>query len=280
VAPTSGSPALCVGDWVVVEHHGPETLAVVEQLPRTSVLVRAGGTSGSPQLLAANVDTVVIALALDQEVDASLLERFLAATWNSGAEPHVLVTKADLGDETSIAAVEAVARSSGPGVPITVASTRSGQGMDELGALFGPGRTGTLVGRSGAGKSSVINALVGSAELAVAEVRESDGKGRHTTSWRELVALPTGGALIDSPGIRSLALWLDTGGIDATFPDIVELSDQCRFSDCSHASEPDCAVREAIASGALEERRLMSYEKLLAEADVLVGRQRDRPDRR
>jgi ribosome biogenesis GTPase len=264
-----GLGPLCVGDWVLVACGPSGRNEVLALLERRSTLTRSTGAGSTPQLLAANIDDVLIAVALDQPADASRMERLLTLARDSGAAPRVLVTKSDLGGGAELVrSFEAI----GPGVPVTSVSVRSGAGIDDVAAELSTGRTAALIGASGAGKSSLINALIGSDRLQVGAVRSRDGKGRHTTSWRELVALPGGGVVIDTPGIRSLGLWLDEGGIDATFSEISGYAGQCKFSDCVHGREPGCAVLAAVASGALDERRLQSFFKLQEEADLIASR--------
>jgi ribosome biogenesis GTPase len=264
-----GHGPLCVGDWVLLDRAEGERHEVRAVLERRSALTRSGRAGAPPQTLAANVDEVMIVVALDQQLDPARLERFLTLAWDSRASPVMLLTKCDLGDTTT--AVQAL-EAGGPGVPLIAVSTRSGAGLDELLSHLGPGRTAALVGSSGAGKSSLINALLGGELLPVGAVRARDGKGRHTTSWRELVAMPGGGAIIDTPGVRSLGLWLDEGGLDATFSDVLGYAEKCRFSDCSHTREPGCAVLAAIARGALDERRLESFSKLQRETEGVTRR--------
>jgi ribosome biogenesis GTPase len=189
----------------------------------------------------------------------------MVLAWESGATPLVVATKLDaaVGDvDHDLAALSRAA----PGTPVLPISTVSGDGLEGLSARLPAGATAALLGASGAGKSSLVNALAGDDVAAVGEVRGIDGKGRHTTSWRHLEFLASGGAVMDTPGLRAIGMWIDEGGIDAAFADIATLAGSCRFSDCAHRSEPGCAVQEAIADGRLEARRLDSYRKLQAEA--------------
>lgn len=269
-----GHGPLGVGDWVAVRPGDPhregrvigEVRAV---LPRRTALIRSNGAGTMPQTLAANVDEVAVVVPLDQPADAGRLERLLVLAYDSGASPRVILTKSDLGDGTGHRDAVCAA---GPGVPILAVSSESGEGIEELAAGFGPGRSSALIGVSGAGKSSLVNAILGTARLPTGAVRAGDGQGRHTTTWRELVRLPGGGAVIDTPGLRSLGLWLDAGGIDATFCDVVRYAGQCRFSDCGHIAEPGCAVMAAMASGELAARRLSSYLAVRQEAAVVAER--------
>ncbi|AOW93761.1 ribosome small subunit-dependent GTPase A [Rhodococcus sp. WMMA185] len=252
---------LCTGDWVTLGAHGDE-IAVADLLPRSSTIVRSSASGRSEgQLLATNVDTVVIAAALDTALDLGRIERLLALAWESGAQPVVALTKSDIASDvpTAISEVSAAA----PGATVIAVSGDTGDGVDVLTAVL----TGTiaLIGPSGAGKSTLANALLGEDLLATGRVRDGDNKGRHTTAHRELVPLPHGGTLIDTPGLRGVGMWDASDGIDKTFPEIDELAAQCRFDDCAHESEPGCAVRGAIERGELPERRLASYRKLIRE---------------
>ncbi|GAA2475174.1 ribosome small subunit-dependent GTPase A [Nocardia seriolae] len=260
---------LCTGDWVAID--AGRTVRAL--LPRRTAIVRAA-VSGQPdsraksanQVLAANIDTVLVCTAGDGDVDLGRIERLLALAWESGAQPTVVLTKADLARDIPIDAVRAAA----PGVTVLAVSASTGVGMDVLaGVLYG---TVALIGPSGAGKSTLANALLGSEVFATSEVRAGDKRGRHTTVHRELRPLPGGGALIDTPGLRSVGLWDAAEGLGRTFSDVESLSAQRRFTDCSHESEPGCAVLAAIASGALPQRRLDSYRKLSRENEWLAAR--------
>jgi ribosome biogenesis GTPase / thiamine phosphate phosphatase len=264
--------SVCAGDWVLVRLADP---VVTEVLPRRATLVRhAAGNKTVPQTLAANVDDVFITVAADRGVSLGRIERFLALAWESGAAPVVVLTKRDLLAPGAANPLLTAAMGAAPGAEVYLVSAVSGEGIDQLSARLRPGRTAALLGSSGAGKSSLLNALAGADVAATSEVREVDGKGRHKTVRRELVVLGQGGAIIDTPGLRGLGLWLDGGGLDATFPDITELAAGCRFSDCRHDTEPGCAVTAAIESGELEARRLASYRKLEREA-AFVARKAD-----
>jgi ribosome biogenesis GTPase len=269
---TSGVAPVCVGDWCLVdgtpEGNGPEAGYVLRHvLPRRTALVRqSSGSRVASQALAANIDTVMVVVPLDRPVSRRQLERFLALAWESGAQPVLVLTKADLADDQTVAAaMEEVLAVSGD-LPVLPASVVTGAGLPLVAALVGPGRTAALLGTSGSGKSSLVNALMGSDVVQTGEVRQADSKGRHTTTWRELVVVPGGGALIDTPGLRELGMWVDEEGIDAAFTDITDLADECRFNDCAHLSEPGCAVLAAIAAGDIPVDRLESYRKLLGEA--------------
>jgi ribosome biogenesis GTPase len=276
--PTAGTSAVCVGDWCAVtrltEDDGREEAAqLLEVLPRRTVLVRqASGSRTEPQALAANIDVIMVLLPLDRSIVPRQIERFLALAWDSGAQPVLILTKADLVDNTTASvAATAVGAVSGT-LSILTASVTSGQGVDEVATLVGPGRTAAFLGTSGSGKSSMVNALMESDAVQTGAVRQSDAKGRHTTTWRELVVLPRGGALIDTPGLRELGMWIDEDGIAAAFADITDLAERCRFRDCAHASEPGCAVLAAIAAGELSAARLTSFRTLLGEASDAAQR--------
>ncbi len=269
---------VCTGDWVLVavspgdegegERTGPRQRAarVVQLQPRRTAFVRRSADADRPQVLAANIDEVWIVVPADGPLSPARMERTLVLAWESGAEPVLVLTKADLVTTVAVEAARRVMAGVGPSIPVVAVSAVTGHGMAELAARVGPGRTAALLGSSGAGKSSLVNALVSADVAAVGEVRHRDGKGRHTTSWRELVVVPGGGWLIDTPGLRSIGLWVDDGGLAAAFSDITDLADSCRFSDCAHDCEPGCAVQTAIANGAMERRRLDSFVKLHAEA--------------
>lgn len=259
-----------VGDWVAV--HAPDGIdvALIEAvLPRTSAITR--GDPGEPstvQLLAANVDTVFLVHPIDTEPNLRRIERELSLVWDSGAVPVIVLTKADASAAPDAArlAVEAVAI----GCDVLVTSAVTGLGVDALTRYVEGGKTAVLLGPSGAGKSTLTNALVGEQRQETAEVRVSDHRGRHTTVARELISLPGGGILIDTPGLRTLALTGSDEGIATTFSEIEEAAHTCRFRDCTHHDEPGCAVRAAVESGNLPAERLVSYHKLLREAEVVA----------
>jgi ribosome biogenesis GTPase len=266
-----GGDLPCTGDWVALEQpddgREPFVAAILE---RRTALVRslASGRSDG-QVLAVNVDLVGAVVALDVIPDLGRLERLLTLAWESGARPLVLLTKADLAADAEELRkdVEAIAL----GVDVLVVSGLSGEGIDLLDA-YTAGQTVALIGTSGAGKSTLTNALAGTEVTVVQQVRQ-DGKGRHTTTWRELVPLPNGGVLIDTPGMRGVGMYDVGEGLDRTFADIDALTERCRFTDCTHDSEPGCAVLAAIESGELPRRRLDSYRKLLKEARWIASRE-------
>jgi ribosome biogenesis GTPase / thiamine phosphate phosphatase len=263
---------LCAGDWVLITPDGP---AVAEVLPRRTELVRhAAGKKTTGQTLAANVDEVFITVAADQRLSLTKIERFLAVVWESGATPVVVLSKSDLLAPEAGGQLLTAAMGAAPGAEVCLVSVVTGDDIGELAQRLGPGRTAVLIGSSGAGKSSLLNALAGEEVAATSQVREVDGKGKHKTAWRELIVLPGGGAIIDTPGLRGLGMWLDEGGLDATFAEIAELATGCRFTDCAHDTEPGCAVIAAIESGELDPRRLASYRKLEREA-AFIARKTD-----
>jgi ribosome biogenesis GTPase len=270
----SAAPA-CAGDFVLVSVSDPAAPVVTEVLPRLSSLVRhAAGNRTQPQTLAANMDDVFVTVTAGRDVSLTRIERFLALAWESGATPVVVLTKADLLPPGAGGPLLTAAMGAAPGAAVHLVSAVTGDGIDDLSERLAPGRTAALIGSSGAGKSSLLNALAGTDVAATRQVRDADGKGRHTTAWRELVVLGRGGAVIDTPGLRGLGMWLDEGGLDAAFADITELALDCRFTDCRHDTEPGCAVTAAIEAGVLEGRRLASYRKLEREA-AFVARKAD-----
>lgn len=247
-----------VGDWVVIRDG-----AVVDQLPRRSLLRRRDPDKGVEQLLAANVDVVGVVCGLDRPVKDGRIQRATLLAHDAGSEPVVVLTKADLVDDPAAAIADVEAGS--PGVEVLVVSVPAGRGVDDLRGRLA-GQTVVLIGESGAGKSTLVNALVGDEVAAIGEVRRGDAKGRHTTSSRELYVMPGGGVIIDSPGIRSVGVWGDPAAVAASFTDIAELAERCRFSDCFHDTEPDCAVKDALAGGELARPRVEAWQALAREA--------------
>ena len=261
------------GDWVAVAARHDEGAGTIHAvLPRRSAIVRkAAGNPTEAQVVGANVDTVFLVTSLNDDLNLRRLERYLATAWESGAQPAILLTKADLCDDPAAAVldVQAIAY----GVPVHAVSTVTGEGIDELGAYLGEGKTIALIGSSGVGKSTLVNRLAGREVLATQEIRESDGRGRHTTSHRELVPLPGGGLVLDTPGMRELQLWESSDGMQEAFDDVEELVDACRFADCGHGVEPDCAVQAALADGSLAPERYESWVKLQRELEHLERKQ-------
>ena len=268
---TTGVSPVCVGDWctVVGTPGAGDTVAYAldRVLPRRTALVRqSSGSRVESQALAANIDTVMVVIPLDRPVLRRQIERFLALAWESGAQPVIALTKTDTVDENGVRAALAEVTVVSGAIRVLLVSAVTGAGMGAVSALVPPGATAALLGTSGSGKSSLVNALMRAEVVQTGDVRQGDNKGRHTTTWRELVAVPGGGAMIDTPGLRELGMWVDEEGIDAAFSDISGLASDCRFNDCAHLSEPGCAVLAAVEGGSLGADRLESYHKLLAEA--------------
>lgn len=263
------------GDWVAVELRPGETTALVQAvLPRRTAFIRkASGPRGGAQVVAANVDVALLVASLNSDLNLRRMERYLATTYESGAEPVVVLTKADLAEDSAaaIADVQAIALSA----PVLALSSKTGQGLEALMAHLAPGRTAVLLGSSGAGKSTLLNALLGEEKMDTGAIREADERGRHTTTHRELVLLPSGGLVLDTPGMRELGLWDAQVGVAATFADIETLAANCRFGDCAHGREPGCAVQVAIAAGDLALDRLRAFQKL--EAELAFERRRADP---
>lgn len=266
-----GEDALCTGDWTLVRTHPDGRLTADVRLPRRSALRRAvaDGRSSLGQALAANADTVALIEGLMPEPDLSRVERILVLLWETGATPLVVLTKADLVPDAHLMAEDVAAVA--PGVEVLVVSSATGEGYDALAPHVAYGRTLALVGRSGAGKSSLTNRLVGE-EVAATQGIRADGKGRHTTVRRELVRVPGGGAVIDTPGLRGAGLFSVEDGVEHVFADVEALAGRCRFADCGHNGEPRCAVAAALADGTLAERRWESYRKLAREAEWIASR--------
>jgi ribosome biogenesis GTPase / thiamine phosphate phosphatase len=274
-----GSQLPATGDWVLVDRPdvGVGPVRIVDVLPRASAFSRSsrdGGrqapTAADEQVVAANVDAVFLVSGLDDDLNPRRLERYLALAWSSGADPVVVLNKSDLAVDlgAAVRTVEKVAR----GVPVVVVSALELLGLDALGAWLRAGATIALLGSSGVGKSSLANALLGEARQAVAAVRADDSKGRHTTTRRELIRLPGGALLLDTPGMRALELWDDGSGLEAAFEDVAAFASRCRFGDCRHAGEPGCAVLAAVESGELAPERLASHRKLAREVHAVQVR--------
>jgi ribosome biogenesis GTPase / thiamine phosphate phosphatase len=260
-ADPSAFPA--VGDWVAVEG-GPAGETVIHALlPRRSALVRqAPGKRTEAQVVGANLDVVFVVASLNADLNLRRLERYVAAAWESGAEPIVLLSKADLGGDIDaiLPAVAAVTA----GATVVVLSSFDGTGVDEVRARIGAGRTVAFVGSSGVGKSTLLNKLAGEERAFVREIRADDARGRHTTTRRQLHLLPEGGLILDTPGMREFSLW-ESEGLEQTFTDLDEIVARCRFGNCSHNGEPGCAIAAALADGSLDSDRYESWRKLQRE---------------
>ncbi|MFE4593233.1 ribosome small subunit-dependent GTPase A [Streptomyces laurentii] len=289
VVPRDPMKVVCTGDWVAVDPEGGDPRYARTILPRRTAFVRSTSSKRSEgQVLATNIDHIVICVSLADELDLGRIERFLALamssssgeallrtsadSWESGAQPLVVLSKADLvpdpvGLSYLVEDVETVA----PGVQVLPVSSHTGDGLDTLQAIAAGG-TAVLLGVSGAGKSTLANTLLGLDAMEVQATRDADGKGRHTTTTRNLLALPGGGVLIDTPGLRGVGLWDAEAGVGQVFSEIDDLAASCRFPDCAHEAEPGCAVTAAIADGTLPERRLDSYRKLLRENQRLAAK--------
>jgi ribosome biogenesis GTPase len=272
VTPNDPMRVVCTGDWVAVEPAGNPRY-VRTYLPRRTAFVRSTSSKRAEgQILAANVDHAIVAVPLTGDLDLGRIERFLALAWESGAQPVVVLTKADLvPDAVTLSYLVKDVETTAPGVPVLTVSAATGEGIDVLAAVAAGG-TSVLLGQSGAGKSTLANALIGEDAMEVQATRDVDGKGRHTTTTRNLLALPGGGVLIDTPGLRGVGLWDAQTGVGQVFAEIEELAGQCRFQDCAHVAEPGCAVLAAVDSGDLSERRLDSYRKLMRENQWIVAK--------
>jgi len=267
-----------VGDWVAVAGSGGDLVRIDAVLPRRSWFARlAPGDQAAEQLLAANLDAVWLVASLEVEPNLRRLERYLAMAWEGGAQPVVLLNKADL--HPDLPGVSAAVAEIAPGVPVVAVSAVTGHGMDELGRWLEPGRTIALLGSSGVGKSTLTNRLLGAERQAVAATRE-DGRGRHTTTRRELLRLPGGAMLIDTPGLRTVLLGQAGDGVEHAFADIEQLAHGtpdgtpgCRFADCRHDSEPGCQVRQAVEDRRLDPERLAAWARLQRELAWLASRE-------
>jgi ribosome biogenesis GTPase / thiamine phosphate phosphatase len=246
-----------VGDWVAVCDAPGDRAAIEAVLPRSSKVSRkTPWLKAEEHVLVANVDTVLIVSGLDGDFNPRRLERYLVAAWDSGADPVLVLTKLDLLDDPGkLTEAEAI----GVGVPVFAVSNLTGEGIDELRELLRPRRTFVLLGSSGVGKSTLVNRLAGRRIMPTGDLRR-DGRGRHTTRHRQLLVLPSGALLVDTPGLRELQVW--EGDVDSAFADVAEIAVQCRFNDCAHETEPGCAIQEALASGTLDPDRWDSYLRL------------------
>jgi ribosome biogenesis GTPase len=262
-----------VGDWVALKKRPDQEHARIHALlPRRSQFTRKMvGTKTEEQVVGANIDTVLLVTSLNQDFNPRRVERYLSVAWKSGAAPVVLLSKADLCDDVpdKIAAIEAISN----GAPVHAISAKQGTGIAEVQRYFVFGQTVAVLGTSGVGKSTLINRLIGFDKQKVSEVRDSDERGQHTTRHRELILLPQGGLVLDTPGMRELQLWEVDEGVEQVFSDIEEIAAQCRFSNCQHAREPGCAIQAAFKAGTLERSRLENYRKLQGELAHLAQRQ-------
>jgi ribosome biogenesis GTPase / thiamine phosphate phosphatase len=267
-----GMPA--VGDWVVVCDAVGDRFSIEALLPRrTKVSRKTPWLKAEEHILVANVDTVVLVAGLDQDFNPRRLERYLTAAWDSGADPVIVLTKLDVCDDPGkLPEAEGIA----VGVPVLAVSNVTGEGIEDVRALLRPAKTFVLLGSSGSGKSTLVNRLAGRTVMQTGDLR-NDGRGRHTTRHRQLLVLPGGAIVIDTPGLRELQIW--EGDIDSAFADIAELAAQCRFNDCAHSTEPDCAVREALETGELDPERWRNYVKLQRELRAIEARSSHRIQR-
>ncbi len=253
-----------VGDWVMIDRTDGRTgNAIIHHiLCRKSVLARqAAGTEKSGQVIAANIDTIFICMSLNADFNLRRIERYLTISWDSMATPVIVLTKSDLCNNLSQRLDEVSSVSMG--TDVIHCSSENGNGYEAINTYIKQGKTIAFVGSSGVGKSTLINRLMSQDVLATKEIREDDAKGRHTTTHRQLLLLPNGGIVIDTPGMRELQIY--TGNLSKTFEDVEEIAARCRFGDCSHGAEPGCAIREALGNGTLSEKRFESYQKLQRE---------------
>ncbi|MCL1468990.1 ribosome small subunit-dependent GTPase A [Argonema galeatum] len=262
-----------VGDWVVISIiNDEERAAIHEILPRKSKFSRKiAGAKTDEQIIATNIDRVFLVSGLDGDFNIRRIERYLILVWESGANPVIILNKADLCDNVEEIGLEVEAIACG--VPIIVLSAIANQGIEALIPYLGIGQTVALVGSSGVGKSTIVNQLAEENIQAVQSVRQTDSRGRHTTTHRELIILPSGGLLIDTPGMREIQIWNGNDGFQETFTDINTLANQCCFRNCQHEKEPGCAVQKALLDGTLDERRFQNYQKLQNELKYMARKQ-------
>ncbi|WP_010289501.1 ribosome small subunit-dependent GTPase A [Kurthia massiliensis] len=254
-----------IGDWVLVEQMpGEEKCAIHQLLTRKSVFTRkAAGREIEQQVVAANIDIILLAMSLNEDFNVRRLERYVVAAWESGAVPMIVLTKADMCDDIPFYMQQLT--DVAMGIDCIVTSAITGEGIETLRQHVSTGKTAAIIGSSGAGKSSLTNALLGEETMKVADIRADDAKGRHTTTHRALIQLPNGACFIDTPGMRELHIWTEQESLNTGFDDIETFAASCRFRDCTHHQEPGCAVRQAIENGQLEAARLRNYVKLQKE---------------
>lgn len=270
-----------VGDWVLLTYDPKDKKAIIRGiLPRKSKFSRnaAGTAITKEQVIASNIDTVFLVSAMNHDFNPRRIERYLTAVWDSGSNPVIILNKSDLCDDINgrISEVECVTF----GVPIHAMSALNNQGVDQLNQYLIEGKTCIFLGSSGVGKSTIINNILGKNRQKIQEISNSNDKGKHTTSNRELIVLPNGGMVIDTPGLREIQLWKTEDSVTDLFEDIEQLARQCKFSDCQHDTEPDCAVKQAIENGDLSEKRLQNYYKLQRELAYIERKEQRKRNRR
>lgn len=260
------------GDFIDVEYNPSGDSMATAVLPRRTQFVRQDSWHGTEQLVAANFDCVFIVTSLNAEFNARRLERYLALALESGAQIAFLLTKLDLADEAMVARARRATEALALGHPVLALSARSGEGMQQLCAYLTRGKSAVLLGSSGVGKSSLVNALSGDEVMEVAAIREDDAKGRHTTAHRQIIALRNGALLIDTPGMRELGMWDALSGVADVFAEVAEAAARCHFADCTHTHEPGCAVLADLAAGRLDPKRVRNYLNMHSEADLTAAR--------